>query len=62
VTKTTLFHVKILDFKYLPDFTYLNFRYLVYEVLALDEEDAILQARKLYMKDEKAIFSEEIPS
>lgn len=55
------YHVKILDFSYLSNFDYLNFRYLTYEVLAKHEKEAVTKARESYMKGRKEILSEEIP-
>ena len=56
-----VYRVRILDFKYLPNFDHLNFRYLTYEVTAKNENVAIKKARKLYMEGHKELFAEEMP-
>ena len=58
---TKKYQVKILDFKYQTEFDHLNFRYLTYEVMAKQEQEAVKKARQLYMKGEKALSSEELP-
>lgn len=58
---TKVFHVRVLDFKYLRDFEQLNFWYLTYEVTAKNEKEAVKKARKLYMKGHKELFAEELP-
>lgn len=61
LNKYKLFRVKILDFSYMPDFTHLTFRYLLYEVQASHKEEAIEKGRDLYIRGEKALNSEELP-
>lgn len=56
-----VYHVKILDFKYLKDFDHLNFWYLTYEVTAKHEKEAVQKARKLYLEGHKALSAEEMP-
>ena len=56
-----IYHVKVLDFKYQPEFEHLTFRYLTYEVDAEHQEEAVKKARESYMKGRKAISSEELP-
>lgn len=56
-----IFHIRILDFKYLPDFARLTFQFLTYEVLANDEEQAIKEAQGLYFKGVKGISCEKVP-
>ena len=55
------YHVRILDFNFLPSFEHLTFRYLTYEVTAGHEDEAIEKARKCYMKGQKEINCEELP-
>jgi len=55
------YRVRILDFKYLPGFDHLNFRYLTYEVTADHEKEAIKKARESYMKGHRELISEELP-
>jgi hypothetical protein len=49
MTSEKVFHVKILDFKYLTGFEQLNFWYLTYEVTAKNKKEAVKKARKQYM-------------
>ena len=56
-----VYRVKILDFKYLPSFEHLNFRYFTYEVTAGHEKEAVEKARDNYMKGFEPLFSEELP-
>ena len=55
------YRVKILDFSYQEAFSQLSFRYLTYEVLAINEKSAIGKARNLYMAGNKELFSEDLP-
>ncbi len=59
--KDKTYRVKILDFSYRQDFSHLTFKYLFYDVVAHNKEDAIKKARNLYMKGEKEVFCEELP-
>lgn len=56
-----IFRVRILDLKYLSDYSQLNFNYFIYEVEADSKENAILQARDNYMKGIAPLCSEELP-
>ena len=56
-----IYRIRILDFKYHPDFAHLTFQYFTYEVLASNEEKAVKKARALYMKGEKELACEELP-
>ncbi|MBA2368054.1 MAG: hypothetical protein H0V82_03415 [Candidatus Protochlamydia sp.] len=56
-----IYHIRILDFKYLSDFAHITFQFLTYEVLAHDEEKAIQEARALYFKGEKGILCKKLP-
>ena len=55
------YRVKILDFKYIQNFDHLNFRYLIYEVSAEDEKEAVEKARKSYMAGQEFALSEDLP-
>lgn len=59
--RSKMYRIRILDFKYRPDFAHLTFQYLTYKVVAEDEEKAIKKARLLYMNGEKAVSCEELP-
>lgn len=56
-----IYHIRILDFKYLSDFSHITFQFLTYEVSAHDEEQAIGEARALYLKGEKGVSCEKLP-
>ena len=55
------FRIKVLDFKYLPDYEHLNFRYQIYDVEAMHEQQAVKKARENYMKGHEPLYYEEFP-
>lgn len=59
--KDKAYRVKVLDFRYENAFSQINFRYLFYNVLAQDKENAIKIARDNYMRGEEGVFSIELP-
>ena len=56
-----IYHIRILDFKYLPDFAHLTFQFLTYEVLAHDEDQAIKETQALCFKGKKGVSCEKLP-
>ena len=56
-----IYKIKVLDVKYQSELRFLGFRYIHYKIKARNEEDAMEEVRKLYMKGEEGEKIEEIP-